>query len=124
MGEGYQPKRVDRNQPEIVRILRHLGYAVKPLHEAGNGMFDLLVSKYRLNFIVEVKDWMKPPSQRRLTPAQVKFNFDWPGMKCVVTNMEDCMTFHESVQAIGRQIQGLALEIHGNQEKQYIPCLY
>ncbi len=103
-----------------------MGFGVKSLHETGAGVFDLLVTKYKLNFLVEVKDGNKFPSQRTLTPSQVQFNFDWQGMKCVVTNDEDCIRFRESVDAIGKAIQqaGIVMEINGNQEEQYKPRLY
>ena len=71
------PKRVDANQAEIVAALRDIGARVLDLHEVGKGCPDLLVEYRRALWLIEVKDGEKPPSKRRLTPAEEKFFLEW-----------------------------------------------
>ena len=71
------PKRVDGNQAEIVAALRDIGAKVLDLHEVGRGCPDLLVEYRRALWLLEVKDGEKPPSKRKLTPAEEKFFLEW-----------------------------------------------
>jgi hypothetical protein len=123
---SYLPKRADRNQPEIVDTLRKLGFMVHHLHEVGSGMFDLLIEKYGLHILVEVKDGLKPPSGRELTKAQRRFHFAWRGMRCVVICKQDCMRLSEQVNAIARQLRlaNIDLRVTGCEELQYQVRLY
>jgi hypothetical protein len=41
--------------------------------------------------LVEVKDGSKPPSERKLTPAQVQFHAIWKGRIVVVTSPEEAV---------------------------------
>lgn len=77
--------KIDHNQPEIVEALRDAGVTVLSLAPMGKGCADLLVwvgGKNHPNrsflLLLEVKDGAKPPSERRLTPDQVKFHAIWP----------------------------------------------
>jgi len=76
-------KKVDANQAEIVQTFRDLGARVADTSGAGDGFPDLVV-QYRepmrgrlLTHLVEVKDGNKPPSRRKLTPAQEKFHAEF-----------------------------------------------
>lgn len=61
--------KVDANQDEIVRALRHVGaYVVFLSHPV-----DLLVGFQSRWVAIEVKDVSQPPSKRRLTDDQVDF---------------------------------------------------
>lgn len=71
--------KVDDNQAEIVAAFRSLGAIVQLLHAVGSGCPDLLVGYCGRNILVEVKDGAKPPSKRKLTPAQVKWHASWRG---------------------------------------------
>lgn len=73
------PKRVDANQAQIVRILRDMGCSVAHMHELGKGAPDILVGFRGENFIFEIKDPDKPPSQRRLTEDEEKWHTRWKG---------------------------------------------
>ena len=55
----------------------------------GGGFPDLAVGIYGVTDLVEVKDGEKTPSQRKLTPDQVKFFEAWKGSVRVVNNIED-----------------------------------
>lgn len=66
--------KVDANQPEIVAALRKAGATVTSLAAVGDGVADLLVSHRGRWTLIEVKDGSKPPSDRKLTPDQVKWH--------------------------------------------------
>lgn len=123
---NYYAKRADANQPQIVGLLRKLGFTVQLLHDVGKGVFDLLLSKRGLNILAEVKDGSKPPSGRKLTPAQARFHFSWQGMRCVLTNEGDCYVLARQVATILQQIKqaGIVLEVKGSPDAMYQPSLY
>lgn len=83
--------KVDRNQSEIVAALRRVGATVEPLHAVGKGVPDLLVGFRGRNFLLEVKDQLKPPSARKLTPDQVKWHEAWRGQKEVVKSVDEAI---------------------------------
>ncbi len=86
---------VDKNQPVIVAMLRQVGAQVQHLHAVGQGCPDLLVGFRGANFLLEIKDGDKPPSARKLTPAQHVWHTIWPGQVDVVKNID------EALKAIG-----------------------
>ena len=79
---------VDRNQAEIVAALRKVGATVQPLHATGQGCPDLLAGFQGANFLLEVKDWTKPPSKRALTPDQVEWHGGWKGQVAIVETVD------------------------------------
>lgn len=83
--------KVDRNQAEIVAALRAVGASVQPLHAVGQGCPDLAVGFRGTIYFLEVKDGALAPSDRKLTPAQVKWHRDWRGHVAVVLSVEDAM---------------------------------
>ena len=85
-------RRVDANQGEIVKALRQIpGCTVSSLAAVGKGMPDLLVGYMGTNYLLECKDGSKPPSQRKLTPDQVKWHGSWGGSVHIVTSHEDAL---------------------------------
>lgn len=70
--------RIDSNQNEIVNAFRKMGASVLITSQLKN-CFDLLVGYKGVNYIVEVKDGKKPPSQRKLTKGEQKFKDTWQG---------------------------------------------
>jgi hypothetical protein len=88
--------RVDRNQAEIVEALRKAGATVHITSSAGDGFPDLVVAYQRQTYLLEVKDGTKPPSERELTPDQVRFHVEWNGGPCLVVN-----SVSEALAAIG-----------------------
>lgn len=98
---GSLAAKVDRNQPEIVAALRQLGCSVLPLHTVGAGCPDLAVGWQGRTFFLEVKDGMAPPSERKLTAAQVEFHAGWRGHVAVVTSIR------EALEAIGIPFRGI-----------------
>ena len=73
--------RRDDNEQSIIKAMRAEGAYVKVIND--EGLFDLLVaytgpSGFQHTLLIEVKDGSKPPSARRLTPAEAKFHDEWP----------------------------------------------
>lgn len=66
VGESMRARRVDANLSEIVKAYRKLGCRV----DVTNDRWDLTVQYAGLTDLIEVKDWKKPPSQRKLTSAE------------------------------------------------------
>lgn len=71
--------KIDANQLDIVEALRRCGATVQPLHTVGQGVPDLLVGFRGQTLLLEVKDGAKPPSERKLTPDQVRWHEAWDG---------------------------------------------
>ena len=84
-------KKVDSNQTRVVKALRELGATVQHLHAVGKGFPDLLVGYKGSNYLLEVKDCEKPESQRKLTPDQVIWHYDWKGQVDIVTSPEEAI---------------------------------
>ena len=93
--------RTDANQAAIVRALESLGCTVQSLAAVGGGVPDLLIGWRGLNLLLEVKDGGKPPSERKLTPDQVRWHRDWRGQVAVVETVDD------AIQAVLRANAGL-----------------
>lgn len=84
--------RTDANHAAVVGCLRACGCVVQSLAAVGGGVPDLLVwhRATRRVLLVEVKDGRKPPSERRLTPDQVRWHAEWQGAPLhVVERAED-----------------------------------
>jgi isopropylmalate/homocitrate/citramalate synthase len=89
-GGGKGPrygKNVDANQLEIVQALEAIGCDVL---EVGWPV-DLLVGYRALNFLIEVKDPNKPPSERKLTAEQDSFFKLWRGQVRKVETADDAI---------------------------------
>lgn len=86
-------KKIDKNQPMIVRDLRKMGCSVQSLAEIGKGVPDLLVGWKGKNFLFEVKDGMLPPSRQRLTPDEKVWHALWQesGQVHVIKTTEDAI---------------------------------
>lgn len=93
-------KRVDANQPEIVKAYRDLGFSVYSCAPMGKGFPDLVVGIHGITDLVEVKDGDKPPSGRKLTPDQVTFFNDWKGSVRVVNNIDDVAQHHKELREL------------------------
>jgi len=88
--------KVDANHAEIVRALKSAGCGVIDMSPMGKGVPDLLVHAptfpaCRMPVFLEVKDGKKPPSKRKLTPAQEEFHANWKGWVYVVTSPDEAL---------------------------------
>ena len=81
--------RLDANHAEIVKALEAAGALVEDMSGAANGFPDLVIYHRRRYILIEVKDSSKPPSARRLTPAQVRFHSKFP--VTVVTSIDEAL---------------------------------
>ena len=88
--------KVDANQPSIVDDLRRLGCSVQHLHKEGMGCPDLLIGWRGRNFLFEVKDPAKPPSERKLTEMQVRWHRVWEGQVAVIHDAEEALTIMQN----------------------------
>lgn len=84
-------KRIDANQPKIVKDLRAMGYTVQSLADVGDGTPDIVVGKNQQNWLFEIKDWKQPPSKRRLTPKEKLWHQLWRGQVCVIETVDDAL---------------------------------
>ncbi len=87
--------RIDANQPFITKALRDAGASVLVLSNMGHGCPDLLVGKDNRNWLMEIKDPSRKPSERRLTEDEQVFHVLWRGHVCVVETVEDALNWIE-----------------------------
>lgn len=81
--------RVDGNQKELVKQLRAIGCSVAVTSQLGKGFPDIVVGYRGVNYLCEIKDPAKPPSNRKLTEAEDKFSVEWRGQYCIIESLED-----------------------------------
>ena len=81
--------RIDGNQKEIVDTYRRCGCSVHVTSAVGKGFPDIVVGKYGLNDLVEIKDGSKPPSEQKLTEDEARFFSRWQGSVKLVTTTQD-----------------------------------
>lgn len=87
------PKKVDSNQPEIVRGLRAVGATVQHLHEVGQGCPDILVGFRGVNYLIEIKDGDKVPSKRKLTDRELVWHSWWLGRVAIIETIEEALIY-------------------------------
>lgn len=83
--------KTDSNQTEIVSKLRQLGVSVFSTASMGDGFPDIVVGSKGVNYLIELKDGKKPPSQRKLTADEIKFHNSWKGSVHVANSFEECL---------------------------------
>ena len=85
--------RVDGNHTDIVSALREVGAQVQSLAAVGDGCPDLLVAFRGAWHVLEVKDGSKPPSHRKLTPAEEMWlmRFDEIAPVFVVNSIDEAL---------------------------------
>ena len=98
---GEYNNKVDKNQAEIVELLKRLGYSVRTLNKEKGGVPDLLIShktkkcEYCGNdsntYLIEAKS-----KTGKLTPPQKKFHANWQGKIFIIRNLGEIIkTFCE-----------------------------
>ena len=95
--------KIDANQPLIVKALRDAGATVRIVSDVGHGFVDIVVGHRGLNFLMEIKDPARKPSERRLTEDERAFHLGWNGQVCVVETVEDALNWLEHGKAIMSQ---------------------
>lgn len=91
--------KIDRNQPEIVEIFERYGFSVQRAQAMGSGFPDLILGYGGRNYLVEVKDWQKKPSERKLNDLQREWHAAWKGQVCVVEAIDDAIKLAEKWRA-------------------------
>jgi len=89
-GGGRGPrygKNVDANQLEIVQALEKIGCDVCEI----GWPLDLLVGYRGQNWLLEVKDGNKKPSDRKLTDDEQTFFDTWRGHKAKVETIDEAL---------------------------------
>lgn len=87
MGGGIltrHARRVDENQPEVVKAFRGMGCSVLHLHMAGKGVQDIAVGYGGLTALVEIKT-----EKGKYKPAQEKVMSEWTGGYYTVRSLDD-----------------------------------
>lgn len=85
------PRRIDENQPGIVKALRSIGCSVLSLASIGKGCPDLLVRRSERLFLIEVKNPTKPKADRQLTPAEREWIDAWGGPVHIIETAEQAI---------------------------------
>jgi hypothetical protein len=81
-------KRTDNNQRLIMNAFKKLGYSVFDVSVLGRGFPDLIVSKNRKNFLIEIKN-----EKGKFTEVQLKFYKYWQGDIFCIKNYNDLEMF-------------------------------
>lgn len=83
--------RRDDNHLSIVQALRKCGIFVWDTAGLGSGFPDAMTYFRGRIELLEIKNPAKPPSGRRLTPAEEKFKHLFPGTVHVVLTVDDAL---------------------------------
>lgn len=81
--------RRDANHKAVIGHLSSLGWSVLDLGSVGDGCPDAAVGMPGFAALVEIKDGDKPPSARKLTPAEREFAERWTGPYIVALSPDD-----------------------------------
>lgn len=76
--------KTDANQTRLVKIMRDMGASVVITSSTHGGFPDVVVGWGGVTVLTEIKDGNKPPSKRKLTPAQIEFHNEFKGAKTVI----------------------------------------
>ena len=83
--------KIDDNQKEIVKALRAIGASVQSIATVGKGCPDILVGFRGINYIMEIKDGSKAPSQQKLTDDEDNWHNSWNGNVVIVNNIDSAL---------------------------------
>lgn len=89
--------RVDANHSEIREFYRALGFSTLDIFQLKK-CADIVVCKWGITDIVEVKDGSKPLSKRKLTKEEQDFHNAWNGRIWIVESIDDVLKHHADVQ--------------------------
>ena len=104
---SYSIRRVDKNQPSIVKAFRASGFSVAITSAVSNGFPDLVVGinlggkNGKFTSLVEIKDGSKPLSAQKLTPDEIKFRDSWSGNYHIIRSEEEVGLLLDSLMKEG-----------------------
>lgn len=87
------PKRIDRNQNEIVKTFRQLGILVYITSNLGNGFPDLVILFKNRIWLIEIKNGKLAKSAQKLTEKEDKFHTLWKDHVVIITSIQDVIDF-------------------------------
>lgn len=90
--------KTDANQADIVAGLRTIGASVQILAAVGKGCPDLAIGYRGVNYLVEIKDGSKAPSETKLTPDQLRWHGDWRGQSGIAYTLDDALVLIGATQ--------------------------
>lgn len=90
--------KVDDSHQRFVAALRAHGFSVFSTAAVSDGFPDAVAGFGGRTFLLEFKDGEKPPSARKLTPAQVKFKDEWKGDYTLIETLQDIEHFVAQVK--------------------------
>lgn len=90
--------RVDANQESIVKAYRRCGCSVAITSGVGHGFPDIVIGKFGLSSLVEIKDGAKPPSAQKLTPDEARFHSKWRGDIRIIRNETEALQHVRELQ--------------------------
>lgn len=82
----YAFRRKDANHNTIAKAFSDRGYSVHDTSKLGDDFPDMLVAKFNINVLVEVK---RDAKDAKLSEGQFKFFTDWKGWTVVCKNVDD-----------------------------------
>ena len=91
--------RIDANHAAVASAFRAMGCSVLSLAAVGKGCPDLVIGVAGRNLLCEVKDGLKSPSRRRLTPKQAEFKASWRGSVLYVDDVGDVPTIVNAMRS-------------------------
>ena len=80
----------DANHVQVVAQLRKLGVSVWDTAVLKN-CCDIVCGYRGKNYLFEIKDPAKTPSQKKLTEGEEKFHASWRGQVSVIETVDDAM---------------------------------
>lgn len=86
--------RKDDNHNEVIKAFNSLGWSDLDISQLKN-CCDAFISKSGVTVAIEIKDGSKPPSQRKLTPGEVKFKNRWKGKYEIIQSIDDVLTLNK-----------------------------
>lgn len=84
--------RTDDNQTAVVDFLRAASWSVLITSMLGKGAPDAIVARDGFTAALEIKDGDKPPSARKLTKDERRFQLAWQGAYIVAISPEDALS--------------------------------
>jgi hypothetical protein len=86
--------RKDANHVQLVSQLRKIGATVWDTAVLKN-CCDIVVGYRGKNYLFEIKDPKKTPSQKKLTEGEQKFHETWRGQVNIIETLDDAMKIME-----------------------------
>lgn len=77
-------RRSDKNQSDVVDELRKRGFSVQILSGVGQGVPDLLIGKWEINFLVELKS-----GKKWMTDDEQVWHAKWKGHAIIASSVEE-----------------------------------